>query len=473
MLHGVDVQGRYQKDLIASRLDNVDFVITKATGGKNFVINRTYNDDGTLRQNSWEEMLSGAELVGIYHYAKEKGYSGTASEEAANFITQANKRPDAVLFLDWEEDDKNDADWALEWLRLVEAGTGRKPIFYTYYAILKENPALSRIQAAGYQLWYARYLYSAKVGWKDYAAPTAPIWGAPVMWQYSSAGGIAGYAGALDLNIFYGDATDWRSLAAHTQKEETMTADADRKGVVATIRSLRWVLYSNAFVGATVAQIKARGKADCSDVSQAGFGAHGYVIGPMSYQQALDGVEVASYRGPASGSVAAFNKIKDRIKTADIICMAIDPARPGKVSHVETFTETIPVTIGHGSGTGPKEQDVRASWLLGKATFWTVRRIIPDDKTTTTTESTTTTLTNIEEVVAAMKATQIIFQFKNTIYIADVLAGTYRAMKNPKTFSDTVTFLKRCGAKVVEWKYLAASKSNVVDNPSAFGIEVK
>ena len=53
------------------------------------------------------------------------------------------------------------------------------------------------------------------------------------------------------------------------------------------------------------------------------------------------------------------------------------------------------------------------------------------------------------------------------------LGTAERAMKNPKTFSDTVTFLKRCGAKVVEWKYLAASKSNVVANPAAFGIEVK
>ena len=466
MLHGVDVQGRYQKDLIASRLENVDFVITKATGGKNFVINRTYNDDGTLRQNSWEEMLSGAELVGIYHYAKEKGYSGTASEEADNFITQANKRPDAVLFLDWEEDDKNDADWALEWLRLVEAGTGRKPIFYTYYAILKENPALSRIQAAGYQLWYARYLYSAKVGWKDYAAPTAPIWGAPVMWQYSSAGGIDGYTGALDLNIFYGDTADWQALAAHTQKEETMTAEVDRPAVIATGRSLKGTLtYSNAWVGATLAQIKARKSGDCSDFTQAILGAHGYTVGAMSWQQALNGTEIASYSGPASGSIAAFNKIKAKIKTADIICMAIDPTRPGKVSHVETFTETIPVTIGHGSGTGPKEQDVRASWLLGKATFWTVRRIIPDDKPKTTSE--TVGKTGEDD----MKAT--IITHKNAVFISFPWAGVKELMPDTKTFKDRVTVLKRQGVTVVEWKYMSTSKSNEVANPEAFGVTIK
>ena len=222
MLHGVDIHGRYQKDLVASRLENVDFVITKATGGKNFVIKRTYNaDGGTLRQNSWEDMLSGAELVGIYHYAKEKGYAGSAAEEAANFITQANKRPDAVLFLDWEEDDKNDADWALEWLRLVEAGTGRTPIFYTYHAILRANPALSRIKDAGYKLWYARYPYSTKIGWQNYDQPmTVPYWERPTIWQYSSAGGLDDYNAPLDLNIFYGDASDWQALVG---KESLVT----------------------------------------------------------------------------------------------------------------------------------------------------------------------------------------------------------------------------------------------------------
>ena len=167
MLHGVDVHARYQAGLQASALAGVDFVITKATGGTSLVI------DG------WEEMLEGAELVGIYHYAREKGRAGSTAEEASNFIAQAKKAPDAVLFLDWEESssDLGDAAWILEWMRLVEEGTGRKPMFYTYHAVLKAHHELSTIKEAGYQLWYARYPYSAAVGWKYYDAPTVPIWG--------------------------------------------------------------------------------------------------------------------------------------------------------------------------------------------------------------------------------------------------------------------------------------------------------
>ena len=69
MLHGVDVHARYQAGLVASALPDVDFVITKATGGTSLVI------DG------WQAMLEGAELSGVYHYAREKGRSGTAAEE--------------------------------------------------------------------------------------------------------------------------------------------------------------------------------------------------------------------------------------------------------------------------------------------------------------------------------------------------------------------------------------------------------
>ena len=466
MLHGVDVHARYQAGLVASAGPDVDFVVTKASGGTSLVI------DG------WQAMLGGAELSGVYHYAREKSRAGSAAEEATNFIVQANKVPDAVLFLDWEESssDLGDASWVLEWMSLVEAGTGRKPLFYTYHAVLKAHPDLAQIQAAGYQLWYARYPYSAAVGWQKYDQPTTvPYWGKPLMWQYSSAGGIAGYAGALDLNIFYGDSADWRSLAAHTQKEETMAEDTNRQAVIATGRSLKGMCtYSNAWVGATLAQIKARKSGDCSDFTQAILGAHGYHVGAMSYQQALNGTEIASYTGPASGSVAAFNRIKSKLKTADIICMAIDPTRPGKVSHVEIFTENIPITLGHGSGIGPKEQDVRASWLLGKATFWTVRRIIPDAKTTATTSA--AALDDLEEVIGEMKATHVIFERDGAIGIANILAGTYQLMKTTEQFKDRVTVLKQAGAKVVEWRYLRpnpnVSKPNVVENIDAWGQKI-
>ena len=463
MLHGVDVHARYQAGLQASTLAGVDFVITKATGGTSLVI------DG------WEGMLAGASLTGLYHYAQEKGRAGTAAEEATNFIAQANKAPDAALFLDWEEptSDLNDAAWVLEWMRLVEAGTGRRPLFYTYHAILNAHPELSTIKEAGYQLWYARYPYSAAVGWKDYDAPTVPIWDSPTMWQYSSAGGISGYNAPLDLNIFYGDAAYWRSLAAHTQKGETMTtANEKRAGVIATGRSLlNSAAYSNAWIGATYAQFKARRAGDCSDFTCAVFQPHGYKLPGMSWQQASAGALVASWSGPRGHGIAAFNEIRDKLRPADIVCMALQGS--SGISHVNLNVDGVTALDHGGPGRGPRLLRYDDRWLLGDATQWIVRRIIPDDKTGTTT---TATLDDLEEVIGEMKATHVIFESKKSLYIANVLAGTFQKMRDVQQFKDRVAVLQTTGCSVAEWKDIrpnTQTKSNVVDNPSAWGIEVK
>ena len=223
-LFGVDVHAKYQKGLQANKLPNVDFVITKCSGGKGLVI------DG------WEKMLNGSTLTGVYHYAREKGTQGTAKEEAANFIAQAKKAPeDAMLVLDWEESTDNnlgDTDWVLEWCQLVEKSLKRKPVIYTGNNVLKSYSAWwDWSNKYDYYLWYARYPYSTAVGWQNYDFPSVPNWpdAKVAMWQYSSAGGIDGWSGALDLNIFYGDKNKWKTVVgvsstAETSGEETLVS---------------------------------------------------------------------------------------------------------------------------------------------------------------------------------------------------------------------------------------------------------
>ncbi|WP_241228131.1 peptidoglycan recognition family protein [Actinobaculum sp. 352] len=83
------------------------------------------------------------------------------------------------------------------------------------------------------------------------------------------------------------------------------------------------------------------------------------------------------------------------------------------------------------------------------------------------------TLSDIEEVIEAMKATHVIFTYGSAICIADILAGTWRKMPDTQTYNDTLAVLKRTGAKVAEWRHFAASKSNTVANPRAFGAQVE
>jgi NlpC/P60 family. len=159
-----------------------------------------------------------------------------------------------------------------------------------------------------------------------------------------------------------------------------MTVGETRAGVIATARSLKSQLkYSNNWVGATVAQLKARGAGDCSDFTQAVYGEHGYVIGGMSYDQATNGVEVASWRGARGGANAAFIAAQPKLKPADLIAMAIDSSRPGVISHVEIYIGNG-LSIGHGGpGYGPTEHAITDYTLLQSATYWTARRIITDD----------------------------------------------------------------------------------------------
>jgi GH25 family lysozyme M1 (1,4-beta-N-acetylmuramidase) len=216
ILHGVDVHAKYQSGFNIENVPNVDFVITKCTGGTSYIV------------SDWTTMLDNAYLIGVYHYAREKGYAGSAEDEAYNFINQAkNISSKANLFLDWEESTNNDlgdVDWILEWMSIVKKELKRKPILYTYEAVLKKYPDLSKVKDAGYSLWYARYPYTKSVGWQDWDQPDATNWGKPIMWQYSSAGMVEGWQKALDLNIFYGDKDKWLELSSSI--EDTTEEDS-------------------------------------------------------------------------------------------------------------------------------------------------------------------------------------------------------------------------------------------------------
>jgi hypothetical protein len=104
-----------------------------------------------------------------------------------------------------------------------------------------------------------------------------------------------------------------------------------------------------------------------------------------------------------------------------------------------------------------------------------VKAVIRPNYAITSTANVATTLQPtefLESVITNMKATHIIFQYNNGLCIANILAGTYSLQTTPKNFTEHVMVLKRAGAKIAEWKTMAASKSNIVANPAAFGVRV-
>lgn len=204
MLRAVDISS-WQAGIDPARLD-CDIVIVKATGGCGYT-------NPYWRQWAGSVLASG-KLLGLYHFARERGCAGTARAEAHHFIDAvADLRGCFVPILDWEADALLMPPlWAREWLSTVQRELGATPMFYGYasniastdYTAIREWP-----------LWMASYLSRYEgAGWvaDPYNSWGTGAWTRMSMYQYTSTGHIGGYDGRLDLSIYYGSKDDWKAL---------------------------------------------------------------------------------------------------------------------------------------------------------------------------------------------------------------------------------------------------------------------
>ena len=229
-LNGIDISS-WQDDLAVSNMGSCDFIIVKATGGagyKNECFERHANDT-----------LAAGKLLGCYHYARDRGYEGSAEAEADHFIDAF--RPyvgKAIPFLDWEADALNlGVAWAKAWLDRVKAKTGVTPGIYTSKSVCFAYDWSS--VAKTYPLWVAQYPNYEETGflsepWTD--GWDFGAWDSPLIFQYTGTGRIPGYSGHLDLDLFYGTKADWQRLCkAAGSKEEGETMAISRANVAAQI----------------------------------------------------------------------------------------------------------------------------------------------------------------------------------------------------------------------------------------------
>lgn len=207
-LNGIDISS-WQDDLVVDNMVTCDFVIVKATGGagyKNECFERHANDT-----------LAAGKLLGCYHYARDRGYEGSAEAEADHFIDAF--RPyigKAIPFLDWEADALDlGPSWAKRWLDRVKSKTGVTPGIYTSKSVLFSYDWTA--VAKTYPLWVAQYPNYEDTGftsepWTD--GWDFGAWDSPLIFQYTGTGRIPGYGGHPDLDLFYGMHDDWRRLCA-------------------------------------------------------------------------------------------------------------------------------------------------------------------------------------------------------------------------------------------------------------------
>lgn len=212
-LNGIDIAS-WQAGIKPSSTSS-DFVIVKVTGGVGY-INPYWRE--------WaDDVLASGKLLGLYHYANERGCSSTSAKEAQYFIeTTRPYHGKFVPVLDWEADaTMNPASWAADWMQRVKDATGSTPMFYGYASNVNSSDYSA---CTRFPLWMASYLSRYAGG--GFVSNPENIWDTgnwPDMacYQYTSQGRIAGYGGNLDLSWFYKGRDDWQKMCKpHTPKQQ-------------------------------------------------------------------------------------------------------------------------------------------------------------------------------------------------------------------------------------------------------------
>lgn len=178
MIKGIDISHWNKKDTIDKYCTDHDFIIMKATEGKNF------KDDALeehYRKSKWYGLLRG-----YYHFARPD-LGNSAEAEARNYLeTIPEKQALHALDVEGMAVMMDDIDsWSERWMKYVEAHTGIKPVLYTSQSqVYKFN----RVCSNNNGLWVARYnLFVGSIKpWKHWA-----------IWQYTS--------NPIDKNKFNGN----------------------------------------------------------------------------------------------------------------------------------------------------------------------------------------------------------------------------------------------------------------------------
>lgn len=188
---GMDVseyQGRIDFSGIQLQLQNrqIEFVFVRATMGKDGI-------DSRFKQN-WDGFRPLPVKRGAYHYYRPNENS---TQQAQNFIKTAKlKSGDLIPVLDIEKhstiQSRNKLREGLKnWLKIVEAHYGVKPMIYTgdhFFWEVLHNHGFDE-----YPIWVANYNPIVKPETEDWT-----------IWQFSEKGSLPGIGEKIDLNVLQG-----------------------------------------------------------------------------------------------------------------------------------------------------------------------------------------------------------------------------------------------------------------------------
>lgn len=213
MLNGIDISN-HNWALPPTSVPG-SFVIMRASEGRGLLDERFAAYDAQVRPSN--------RLPGAYHFAWVSDGASDRNEpedEAANFAAaiQDHLRPGFLVVLDWEpKHDALNTDWAVECGLEIRRRTGRTPILYANHSTLHAGRWARWRREIGTAYWLAGGTPQYDMHTEGYAPGPRPAnpsgFGEPSLWQYTEMGFLPGWNLRLDLNVFNGAATQWRTLA--------------------------------------------------------------------------------------------------------------------------------------------------------------------------------------------------------------------------------------------------------------------
>ena len=228
-LYGVDVYSGEGKQI----LDKIkyDFAIVKVSGNP---MNFTWNYTNAYAAEQAKDCMNHCGLLGLYHFTWGKENPHT---EADFFIKQVKKLGylgKAMLVIDYEaQATRKGKNWIRRFAERIEHLTGYKPVIYASSSVIREQ----NLGSLDYPIWCANYYKGYE---KIYGYDTSGMkigYSDSIMWQFTSSGRLEGYNGDLDLNVFFGDESDFKKYMGakkSTDKKDSKDkkpADKDKKTI--------------------------------------------------------------------------------------------------------------------------------------------------------------------------------------------------------------------------------------------------
>lgn len=203
-VHGIDIS-RWQTyvNWAEARVNGVNFAFIKATEGGDFI-------DPAFAMN-WDLAARHGVRRGAYHFFY---HCRPAHEQARWFIENVPRSPGAlppVLDMEWTPFSPTCTTRrapeviraeARDFLRIVQAHYGQRPIIYTTVDFFTENEMW---KLGDYPFWL-----------RSVAAHPDDLYDGRrwTFWQYTSTGLVPGIAGEVDINVFAGSAAEWQAWLA-------------------------------------------------------------------------------------------------------------------------------------------------------------------------------------------------------------------------------------------------------------------